>query len=63
MVVHQDECVQRNVMIVEGSAEQAPEVVAIVLIQEDRALVDAALSDVQRDTWQFKTRQSWHGGG
>ncbi|MEO8779055.1 MAG: hypothetical protein ABI389_10350 [Rhodanobacter sp.] len=41
---------QSDAMIAEASAEQAPEVVVIVRIEEDRALVDAALRDMQRDT-------------
>lgn len=49
---------QGNAVIAEGRAEQASEVVAVVRIQEDRAFVDAALRDVQRDTWQFETRPS-----
>jgi proteic killer suppression protein len=63
VVVHQDERVQRNAVIAESSAEQAPEVVAVVRIEEDRALVDAAMRDMLRDTWQLETRQSWHGSG
>ena len=50
VVVHQDERVQRNAMIAESSAEQAPEVVAVVRIEEDRTLVDAALRDMQLST-------------
>jgi hypothetical protein len=61
VVVHQDEGMQGNAVILEGAAEQAPEVVAIVRVEEDRTLVDAALRDMQRDTWQFETRPSWHG--
>jgi len=52
---------QGDAVITEGSAKQASEVMAIVRIEEDRALVDATLRDVQRDTWQFETRLSWHG--
>jgi hypothetical protein len=63
VVVHQDERVQRNAVIAESPAEQAPEVIAVVRIDEDRALVDAALRDMLRDTWQFETWQSWHGSG
>lgn len=50
MVVHQDERMQGNAVIAEAFEEQAPEVVVIVRIEEDRALVDAALRDMQRDT-------------
>jgi hypothetical protein len=48
-------------VIAEGCAQQASEVVAVVRIEEDGPLVDAALRDVQRDTWQFEARSSWHG--
>ena len=54
---------QSNAVIAEGLSKQASEVIAIVRIEEDRALVDTALRDVQRDTWQFETRSSWHGNG
>lgn len=63
VVVHQNERVQHNAMIAASSAEQAPEMVAVVRIEKDRAPVDAALRDMRRDTWQFQTRQSWHGSG
>lgn len=41
---------QGDAMIAESSMEQPPEMVAVVRIEEDRALVDAAPGDVQRDT-------------
>lgn len=46
VVVHQDEGMQGNAVIAEGRAEQAPEMMAIVRVEEDRPLVDAALRDV-----------------
>jgi hypothetical protein len=46
---------------VEGTAKQVPEVVAIVHVEDDRPLVDAALRHMQRDTWPFETQPSWHG--
>jgi len=62
VVVHQDERVQGDAVLAEGPAKQVPEMVAIVRIEEDRALVDASLGEVQRDARQFEARQSWHGG-
>lgn len=46
MVVHEDKRVQSDALIAEGLSKQASEVIAIVRIEEDRALVDAALRDV-----------------
>lgn len=58
---HQDECMQSDAMVAKRSAQQAPEMVAILYVDEDRALVDTSLGDVQWRTRQFKSRESQHG--
>ena len=56
VVVHQDERMQGNAVFAERPAQQSPEMIAIVRVEEDRALVDASLRDVQWRTRQFKAR-------
>jgi hypothetical protein len=53
---------QSDTVIAKRRAPQSPGRVTIVGVEEDRALVDASLRDVQWHALQFKARQSWQGG-
>ena len=46
-----------------GVAEQAPVMAAVLIVDEDRASVDAALGDMKGNAGQEKTGLSWHGAG
>lgn len=60
VVVHQYECVNGNVMLAAGIAEEPPVVVAIGVVDKDGTAVHAALRHVQRKAWQFESGQTWH---
>jgi hypothetical protein len=61
MVVRREECMQSDAMVAKRAAQQAPEMVAILRIEEVRTLVDASLRDVQWRTRQFESQESCHG--
>lgn len=60
MVVHEHEGVQGDVAGLECVAKETPKVVPIFIVQEDRALVDTTLGDVQRYARQQQSRCPWH---
>lgn len=45
-----------------GFAQHTPVVVTVVVVEEDGATVDAALSYVERHAGEFEARQAGHGG-
>ncbi len=61
VVAHQHESVHLHRMPLTGVAEQAPIMAAVLIIDEGRAPIDAALGDMKRDAGQEKTGLSWHG--
>ena len=66
MVVHQSEGMDRDIMLAAGHAQQASEVVAVIVIDEDRSAIHSALGHVQGEARKLKAwcpRQWCDGSG
>lgn len=61
VIAHQHVSVNGKLLIPSEQAEQPQIVVPIIVVDEDRAAIHSAMSDVQRYAGQFKSRPSRHG--
>ena len=61
VVVHQDESMHLHAPCPACLAEKVAVVMAIGIIDEDRAAIDSALGHVQRNASKFETRSARHG--
>lgn len=60
MVVHQDVCVNQEAVIRAGLAQQAPVVVPILVVEEDRTTVHPALGDIHGNAGHFDSGLTGH---
>jgi hypothetical protein len=60
MVVHQDVCVDQDAVIQAGFAQQAPVMVPILIVEEDRATVHPALGDMHGNAGHFDSGLTGH---
>lgn len=63
MVSHQHVGMQRHAVLVQGCAEQCQVMVAVVIVNEDRHAIHAALGDVQWNAWHLQAGATGHVGG
>lgn len=62
MVAHPDVGVDRNFVFAGDVEQQVVVVLAVDIIDKYRAVVDAALRDVEREPGKVESRLTWHGG-